>query len=126
MPTTRYFYDSYAVMEYLNGNKSYGYYFDDADGVLTKLNLMEVYFKVLNVNGAKAAKEVLGSFSKYLVDFDLSDIEGAMDLRLRLKKKGFDISYADAVGYYLAKQLGIRFLTGDDAFKGQDNVEFVK
>jgi predicted nucleic acid-binding protein len=122
-----FFYDSYAVIEYLNGNENYREYFDNADGILTKLNLMEVYFRILRVRGHRAAKEVLDSFSRYLTDFDLLTIEGAMKLRLRLKnKKRVDISYADALGYHIATKQKIKFLTGDTAFKDLENVEFVR
>lgn len=122
-----FFYDSYAVIEYLNGNQNYRQYFESADGILTKLNLMDVYFRILRVRGHGAAKEVLHSFSKYLADFDLPTIEGAMKLQLRLKnKKHIDISYADALGYYIATKQRIKFLTGDAAFKDLENVQFVR
>ena len=125
--TTSYFYDSYALIEYLNGNKNYRIYFEDGDGILTKLNLMEVYYKVLAASGNGAAKTVINAFSRYLVDFDLLAIEEAMKLRFSLKNKShLDISYADALGYYLAKHHGLRFLTGDNAFKSLENVEFVR
>ncbi len=125
--TTRYFYDSYAVIEYLNGNQKYRHYIEDADGVLTKLNLMEVYFRILKINGPGAAKDTVNSFSKYLIDFDLTAIAGAMKLRLGLmNKKHLDISCADALGYFLAKKLEIKFLTGDGAFRHLENVEFIR
>lgn len=124
----RYFYDSYAIIEYLNGNQKYRHYFEEADGALTKLNLMEVYFRILGTNGTKAARKVVTTFSRYLVDFDIPAIEGSMKLRLELKnnKKRLDISYADALGYHLAKQAGMKFLTGDRAFEALENVEFVR
>jgi hypothetical protein len=122
-----FFYDSYAITEYLNGNQNYRQYFENADGILTKLNLMEVYFRVLRIMGHNAAKDVLDSFSRYLVDFDLAAIEGAMKLRLRLKsKKHIDISYADALGYHISTKQNIKFLTGDVAFKDLENVEFIR
>jgi hypothetical protein len=124
----RYFYDSYAIIEYLNGNHKYRHYFEDADGVLTKLNLMEVYFRILGTNGTKAAKNVISTFSRYLIDFDIPAIEGSMKLRLELKnsKKRLDISCADALGYHLARQAGMKFLTGDRAFEALEDVEFVR
>jgi len=36
------------------------------------------------------------------------------------------LSYVDALGYVLARRLSLRFLTGDDAFRGLPNVLFVK
>jgi len=67
---------------------------------------MEVYFRVLKANGSKAAKEVINSFARYVIDFDLPGIQWAMKLRLELMNdKCLDISYSDAVGYYLADRL---------------------
>jgi predicted nucleic acid-binding protein len=48
-----------------------------------------------------------------------------MKLRSKLKKNGCDISYADALGYYLALKSNVKFLTGDNWFKGLEGVEFV-
>jgi predicted nucleic acid-binding protein len=48
-----------------------------------------------------------------------------MKLRLRLKKDGHNISYADALGYYLAQKANVKFLTGDKYFKDLQGVEFV-
>jgi len=36
------------------------------------------------------------------------------------------LSYVDALGYTIAKAHNLRFLTGDAAFEGIANVEFVK
>lgn len=121
----RYFYDSYAVLAYLSDNPSYRSYFEEDDGVLTKLNLLEVHFKLLSVHGGRAARQALQAFSKYLIDFDLDDIEKGMRVRRELRDKGLNVSYADAMGYHLASKLGIRFLTGDKAFRSLANVEFV-
>jgi len=49
-----------------------------------------------------------------------------MKLRKKLKGKGLNISYADAVGYSLALEMGIKFLTGDKEFRDLDNVEYVR
>lgn len=42
------------------------------------------------------------------------------------RNKKWNISYADALGYAIAEQEGICFLTGDKAFERMQNVEFVK
>jgi predicted nucleic acid-binding protein len=123
--TTRFFYDSYAVLAYLSDNANYRSFFEENDGVLTKLNLMEIYYRTLEVHGAQAASEVMKAFAKYAIEFSLADIEGAMKLRLKLKKKGYDVSYADALGYYIAQKNSIKFLTGDKWFKDLAGVEFV-
>ena len=54
------------------------------------------------------------------------DAKEGMKFRIRSKARRLDISYADAIGYVMAERLGAKFLTGDDAFKGVSNVEFVK
>lgn len=121
---TRYFYDSYAVLAYLSDHPSYRSYFEEHSGVLTKLNIMEICYRILSIHGVRAAKRVISSFSRYQIDFNPSDILASMKLRYTLKKRGLDLSYADALGYHLATKMRIRFLTGDKAFKGLANVEF--
>jgi predicted nucleic acid-binding protein len=43
-----------------------------------------------------------------------------------MKKEKKNLSYVDALGYIIAGKLGIKFLTGDNAFGGMENVEYVK
>lgn len=128
-----FFYDSYAVLAFISGEKAYAKYFiDDNDdsaqssGVLTKLNLMEVYFRAAKLHGHPAAKQIIDRFSRYLVDFDIDDIAGSMKLRVELMEKRTGLSYVDALGYYLARKMQIPFLTGDSYFNGLEGVRFVK
>ncbi|MGI0079525.1 MAG: hypothetical protein ACRECH_07865 [Nitrososphaerales archaeon] len=122
-----FFYDSYAVLAYIDGHPRYGRYFEENDGILTKLNLMEIYYRMIEVHGPRAASEVISTFSKYQRDFGINDIKSAMRLRLRLKKKGsLNISYVDALGYSIALRSKIRFLTGDPAFANLKGIEFVR
>ena len=121
----RFFYDSYAVLAYLSDNPNYKSFFEENDGILTKLNLMEICYRTLEVHGVQAASRVVKAFAKYVTDFGVGDIEAAMKLRSKLKKKGHNISYADAMGYHLAQKYNIKFLTGDKWFKGLEGVEFV-
>ena len=121
----RFFYDSYAVLAYLSDNENYRFFFEENDGSLTKLNLMEIYYRTLEVHGAKAASQVIKAFAKYVIDFEVADIEGSMKLRLELKKNGRNISYADALGYFLALKNKVKFLTGDKWFERLESVEFV-
>jgi len=120
-----FFYDSYAVLAYLSGHPLYQPYFEENDGFLTKLNLLEVYYRTLEVHGEEAASKVLKAFSKYAVEFGATDVEGSMKLRLKLKKGGSNLSYADALGYYLAIKADVKFLTGDKEFSKLESVEFV-
>lgn len=127
MAKTRYFYDSYAIIAYLSDNPDYRVYFEEYSGVLTKLNLIEVCYRTMELHGQEAAEDVVKSLANYIIDFNQSDIVGSMKLRLTLKKEGGrNISYADALGYYLALKNKLKFLTGDKEFEELDNVEFVK
>ncbi len=121
----RFFYDSYAVLAFTSGNQAYREYFEKNDGFLTKLNLLEVFYRSLEQFDLKAATDILDTFSKYLIDFGLEDIAGSMKTRLELKREGRNISYADALGYFLSRKIGIKFLTGDKTFRGLSGVEYV-
>jgi predicted nucleic acid-binding protein len=122
----KYFFDSYAVLAYSSGHENYRNYFDENTGVLTKLNLLEIFYRSLEEYNSKVAMDLLTSFYKYLIDFDEGDISNSMGLRLELKRKGLNISYADALGYFLSRKMGIKFLTGDPSFEKLKGVEFVR
>ena len=47
-----------------------------------------------------------------------------MEFRLKWKDRG--VSITDCVGYIMAREMGIKFLTGDKEFEGLEGVEFVK
>ncbi len=126
MGLTPYFYDTYAVLAYMNGNKGYIRYFEEDYGYLTALNLMEVYYALLRVHGEEAAEEGYSSSSKFEYEFEDDDVKEAMKLRLRLRNEGLSISYADALGYFVSMKLKVKFLTGDIDFKNLENVEYIK
>jgi predicted nucleic acid-binding protein len=122
-----YYYDSYAIIEFLDKNQNYKEYFTEHKGLLTALNLMEVSYSLQKHLGFRSTEKYLEPFLPYVVTFDLFDVDAAMKLRLALEKeKKLNISYVDAVGYYLAKKHNVLFLTGDEQFKALDNVKFVK
>ena len=122
----KFFYDSYAVLAYLDGNRRYRNYFEREAGSLTILSLMEVYYAVLREYGEAEAEKAYSAAGKYLVEFDDEDVKEAMRRRLQLRRKKLNLSYADALGYTVAVRLGRRFLTGDEEFEILDNVEYVK
>ncbi|MBI5001173.1 MAG: type II toxin-antitoxin system VapC family toxin [Euryarchaeota archaeon] len=119
-----YFYDSYAIIEYLRGNRAFQKYFKEPRGVTTRFNLIEVYCRLLD--DPDFAEEVYSSFSSVLVDPTDGQLKRAMVMRRELKGKGLNISYADAIGYLVARDRKARFLTGDNEFKDVPHVEFVK
>ncbi len=113
-------------MAYLSDNPNYRAFFEENDGVLTKLNLIEIAYRTIELHGEEAAAQVAKLFAKYVVDFGVADIVGSMKLRLKLKRHGHNISYADALGYYLALKNKLKFLTGDREFEDLENVKFIK
>jgi len=121
-----FFYDSYAVLAFTSGHQGYRKYFEEHDGILTKLNLLEIFYKSLERHGSKAAAKITETFSKYLVDFGLKEVADSMKLRLELKHEGRNISYADALGYAMSRKMGIKFLTGDREFQGLGGVEYLE
>ncbi len=121
---TLFFYDSYAVIEYLQNNPRFIPYFEEHTGILTLLNLLEIYYSVLNEAGEEKAGTVLNKLYLLQIEPSPETIKKAMQFKKQHKK--LDLSYADCLGYCLALEKGIKFLTGDSQFRGRDNVEFMK
>ncbi|MBI2971556.1 MAG: PIN domain-containing protein [Candidatus Aenigmarchaeota archaeon] len=118
-----YYFDTYAFIEVLRGNPRYGR-FKTTEIATTKLNLMEVYYWLLNNFGKQTADSFYDETVQYAIEVHDEVIKEAMVFRMGNKAKG--LSYVDCIGYVLAKANGLRFLTGDIQFKGMDNVEFVQ
>lgn len=127
MASSSYYYDLYAIIEFLDKNQKYKAYFTEHKGILTILNLMEVSYSLQKHFGFKSTIEHLESFLPFVINFDLADVDAAMKLKLALERnEKLNISYVDALGYHLAKKHRVLFLTGDRHFEDLDNVEFVK
>ncbi|MGI0084054.1 MAG: hypothetical protein ACREBQ_03130 [Nitrososphaerales archaeon] len=63
-----FFFDSYAVLAFTSGRPAYREYFEKYDGVLTKLNLLKVFYRFLEQYDFKVASDILKSFQvSYLV-----------------------------------------------------------
>ncbi|MBI4176789.1 MAG: PIN domain-containing protein [Candidatus Aenigmarchaeota archaeon] len=123
MTDKAYFFDSYAVVEMIKGNPNYMGY-RKCEAVLTKLVLFEVYFKLIKEFAEADANKFLVESYNLAVDFNPDVIKYAAKFRLDNMNK--NLSMTDCIGYVLAKTLGIKFLTGDQQFRGVENVEFVK
>jgi len=92
--------------------------------ITTKFNLVELYYHFLHDYNKDVADKYFEVYSKILVPITNSCIKTAMEFKLKYKKE--KVSYVDCIGHALAKELGIKFLTGDQKFKDKENVEFVK
>lgn len=118
-----YFFETYAIFEILKGNKSYEKY-KECRIITTKLNIIELYFGLLKEVDEETASINLKKYYGFIIDFDEDVIKKASNLKLQLNKR--DVSMTDCIGYCFARQLGIKFLTGDDTFESTENVEFAK
>lgn len=123
MPVPVYYFDSYAIIEALEGKDGYAPY---ANQVMTTsaVNLCEAYYFYLREG---RGPEFLDFLEKGA--FDLLEITSATALeaaRFRHGRRKQHFSYADALSYALAQAHGLIFLTGDKEFRDLDGVEFVK
>jgi|SRR3989344_5783282 len=119
----KFFLDTYALIEIVNGNPKYQKYLE-SDGVLLKANLAELYYFLLKEHNEKTADFFFEKFSHRAVVLPLPIISKAM--RFRHQNKRMRFSYADCLGYTYALEHQRFFLTGDRAFKGLKNVELVR
>lgn len=119
-----YFADSYALVEYVKGNKNYAKYFRDNRIITTRLNLMELFYSTLITADEELAEKYYDSFSSHIIEFGDETAKEATKFKYLHKKK--KISYVDALGYQISIDKGIKFLTGDKQFENLAGVEFVK
>ena len=124
MEIKTYFFDTYAFHEIVANNKNYKPFTDNVGIVTTKLNLMELYYGSLLEHNKRVADKVYDSLVKFCVSISDDVIKEAMLFKVLNKNK--NLSYVDCVGYFVARKMNIKFLTGDKEFKGLDGVEFVK
>ena len=115
--------DTYALIELLGGNPNYKPYLNHIL-ITTKFNLVELYYHFLHDYDKKTADKYLALYSKFVVPITYGCIKDGMGFKLKHKKE--KVSYVDCIGYALALELGVKFLTGDEKFEDKDNVEFVK
>ena len=121
---TIFFYDSYAVIEYIKNNQHFVSYFEDHTGLITLFSLVEIYYSIFSESNKDKADAVMDTLFPLVVEPSKETIKEAMSLRLYHKKR--KLSYADCIGYQIAKERKILFLTGDKEFKDLPNVMFVK
>lgn len=119
----KYFLDTYAMVEIVKGNTHYTKYLTQQ--LHTSLfHLYELFYQLLRDHDAPTAREFFTQFSDVLLPISDSHIFAAAEFKLAHAKA--KLSYADALGYAMADQEGMRFLTGDQAFQHITNVEYVK
>lgn len=114
-------FDSYALMEIINGNENYNYYINKKI-IINDFIFAELCY-VLTREGYPNAERYFDRYSKFIIHASPDAIKKAMKFRFLNKKKRMSIT--DCISYFMAKELGIKFLTGDKEFEDLGNVEFV-
>ena len=118
-----YFFDTYAFFEIFRENENYQDY-NFSGMITTKLNLMELHYGLLNTHGRETAEKLFYRFLGNCAEINENTIIEAN--MFRKENRRLKMSYIDCLGYTIAKARNVKFLTGDKAFKGFENVEFVK
>ena len=116
------FFDTYALFEIIRGNQNFQTYIEK-DIIINDFVYAELCYNLIKTRHPKA-HELLTQYAQYISQVEPTWIEDAMHFRLKWKDR--NVSMTDCIGYIMAQQLGLRFLTGDKEFEGMENVEFVK
>lgn len=122
MSEQNFLFDTYALMEILNKNPNYLKY-TETGAVINEFIFAEFCYKLFR-ESAEKAHEYLHEIAPAIVHASPKIIQEAMRFRVENKRKNF--SMTDCISYFMARDLEIKFLTGDKEFEGFDNVEFVK
>ena len=119
-----YFFDTSALIEIVKENPHFEPYKRNVGIILTRLNLMELYYFYLRERNPLEGKKAYTKLLNFTAPYSNDTIQRAVEFRFQHKNKKF--SYVDCIGYMIAKERSIKFLTSDSGFKGMDNVEFVE
>ena len=119
-----YFFDTYAFFEIIDGNKNYDKYATKVGIITTKMNVLELHYGILRKFGREKADYYYDKFVKFAAVIDDTIFKEASEFKFKLRER--KLSYVDSIGYIMARQKGIPFLTGDKEFEDLENVEFVK
>jgi len=121
--TETFFFDSYALIEVFKGSQNYEAY-KEVRVITTYFNLYEAYYGIRREKNEEEGDEFFKEIKNFCIPLKFDWIKEATNFRLSKKKE--DLSYVDCLGYIIAKDMRIKFLTGDKQFKDLPNVEFVK
>lgn len=119
----RYFLDTYAMIEIIGGNTEYKKYLYSAF-VTSQWNLAELYYHLISTYGEDVAESYYRVYQDFVIPISQASLKRGMYFKLYYKKER--LSYVDCVGYMLAQELRIPFLTGDEKFETKENVAYVK
>lgn len=118
-----YFFDSYAIIEIIKNNSNYEK-FKEYPIITCALNIAEVHYFLIDYVDENEADGLIQCLNISLLEQSKETAISAS--KFRFKNKKLKMSYADCLGYITAKNNGLTFITGDDAFKEMACVEFIK
>ncbi|MFQ5531263.1 MAG: PIN domain-containing protein [Candidatus Nanoarchaeia archaeon] len=116
-------FDTYALIENIKGSNNYEKYVG-SEIVINTFILTELAYWLVRNYGPDKMDYYLDCYKVFVKSIDVAIIKKAMLFRYKNKKK--KLSMTDCISYLMAKDLGIKFLTGDNQFRDLENVEFVK
>ena len=117
----KHFLDTYALVEILNGNPAYR---GQLAGAGTSLyHLYELHVQVARLRDEPTADVVFKDLRPLTVDVADRDILAASRFKRAHPKSR--LSYADALGYAMAQDRAVPFVTGDKAFRSMAGVRFI-
>ena len=119
----KYFFDTCAIIEIIRNNSNYAPYYNE-EIITSILNLGELYLALLKEKKEKEADEWFEKLKSCALSANPEIIKDAM--KFRHKNKNKNLSFIDCVGYILAREYNLIFLTGDKEFEHIENVEYVK
>ena len=119
----KYFADTYAYIEVLKDNPSY-HRFKKSVFLTSQYTVAELAYFFIRQDQEPTAIQVASRISDDVINASLPTLLRAMKLKFLYRQK--KLSYTDCIGYALARDLGVKFLTGDKQFKDLPDVEFVR
>lgn len=117
------FFDSYAIIEVLNGNPRYQPYAGETV-ITTVMNLAEAYYSYLKKDRGDFFLEAIEDWKVDCLSPSTEEVYRAMRFRRENAKKEF--SLVDCIGYSVAQARALPFLTGDKGFEDMTGVEWVQ
>lgn len=115
------FLDTYALVEILAANPTAVPYAEE--GRTGLYNLYELHVVLSRLRGDAGATDVFRGLRSTAVDPTDDDILAASRFKRAYARSKF--SYADALGYAMAQNRALPFVTGDEGFRGLPGVEFI-
>ena len=118
------FFDTFALVEFLAGNEETRKH--GALGfVTTKWNLAELLVLDVRDFGEKTANRNFRRLLGAAVREEDADLIAAARMKVSHAVRGRRFSFVDCLGFCVARRLKMRFVTGDEAFKGVPGVLFL-